>query len=62
LIEGGEQLLKDYAHLLVQNDTLVPYVEDGKYSSSNGNLASYISALELLEKMTRHEHRKFGEG
>jgi len=45
-----------------KNDTLVAYVEDGKYSSSNGNLASYISALELLEKMTRHEHRKFGEG
>lgn len=60
-IGGGEQLQKDYPNLLVQNDSLVTYVEDGKFSSSNGNLASYISALNLLEKMTNLEHRKFVE-
>ncbi len=61
-IGGGEQLQKDYPDLKVQNDTLVAYIEDGKYSSSNGNLVSYISALELLEKMTSPEHREFVEG
>lgn len=60
-IGGGTQLQKEYPDLLVQNDTLVTYIEDGKFSSSNGNLASYISALELLEKMTSPEHRKFVE-
>ncbi len=61
-IGGGEQLQKDYPNLKVQDDSLITYVEDGKFSSSNGNLASYISALELLEKMTSPEHRKFVEG
>lgn len=60
-IGGGKQLQKDYPNLKVQNDSLVSYVEDGKYSSSNGNLASYISALNLVEKMTSPEHRKFVE-
>lgn len=60
-IGGGEQLQKDYPNLKVQNDSLVTFVEDGKFSSSNGNLASYIAALNLLEKMTSHEHRKFVE-
>lgn len=60
-IGGGEQLQKDYPDLLVQNDSVVTYVEDGKFSSSNGNLASYISALNLLEKMTSAEHRSFVE-
>jgi transcriptional regulator GlxA family with amidase domain len=60
-IGGGEQLQKDYPKLIVQNDSLVTYVEDGKFSSSNGNLASYISALKLLERMTSLEHRKFVE-
>lgn len=60
-IGGGEQLQKDYPNLIVQNDSLVAYVEDGKYLSSNGNLASYISALNLLEKMTSPEHREFVE-
>ncbi|GJM35158.1 MAG: transcriptional regulator [Saprospiraceae bacterium] len=60
-IGGGEQLQKDYPNLLVQDDSLVTYVEDGKFSSSNGNLASYISALNLVEKMTSPEHRKFVE-
>lgn len=60
-IGGGEQLQKDYPNLKVQNDSLVTFVEDGKFSSSNGNLASYISALNLLEKMTNPEHRKFVE-
>jgi len=60
-IGGGKQLQQDYPSLKVQNDSLVTYVEDGKYISSNGNLASYISALEVLEKITSHEHRKFVE-
>tara|TARA_R110002049_G_scaffold130157_6_gene288343 strand:+ start:4525 stop:5259 length:735 start_codon:yes stop_codon:yes gene_type:complete len=60
-IGGGVQLQKDYPNLKVQNDSLVTFVEDGKFSSSNGNLASYISALNLLEKMTNAEHRKFVE-
>ena len=60
-IGGGEQLQKDYPDLRVQNDSLVTFVEDGKFLSSNGNLASYISALELLEKMTGPEHRTFVE-
>ena len=60
-IGGGVQLQKDYPNLKVQNDSLVTFVKDGKFSSSNGNLASYISALNLLEKMTNREHRKFLE-
>nr|WP_245758228.1 DJ-1/PfpI family protein [Bizionia echini] len=60
-IGGGEQLQKDYPNLKVQDDATITFVEDGKFSSSNGNLASYISALNLLEKMTHVEHRKFVE-
>ncbi|WP_103067959.1 DJ-1/PfpI family protein [Aquimarina sediminis] len=60
-IGGGEQLQKDYPNLKVQDDKLVTFVEDGKFSSSNGNLASYISALNLLEKMTTPEHREHVE-
>lgn len=60
-IGGGKQLQKDYPSLLVQDDSLVTFVEDGKFSSSNGNLASYISALKLVEKMTSIEHRQFVE-
>tara|TARA_R110000744_G_scaffold255074_1_gene370622 strand:- start:7401 stop:8186 length:786 start_codon:yes stop_codon:yes gene_type:complete len=60
-IGGGKELQKDYPNLKVQNDSLVTFVEDGKFSSSNGNLASYISALNLVEKMTSKEHREFVE-
>lgn len=60
-IGGGEQLQIDYPNLLVQDDAQVTYVEDGKFLSSNGNLATYISSLELLEKMTSLEHRAFVE-
>lgn len=60
-IGGGEQLQKDYPNLKVQNDSLVTFVKDGKFYSSNGNLASYISALNLLETMTSNEHRAFVE-
>lgn len=60
-IGGGEQLQKDYPDLKVQNDSLVTYVKDGKFLSSNGNLASYVSALNLVEMMTSPEHRKFVE-
>lgn len=60
-IGGGKQLQIDYPDLLVQDDALTTFVEDGKFSSSNGNLASYISALNLIEKITSKEHRKFVE-
>ncbi|MCM4153921.1 glutamine amidotransferase [Arenibacter sp. N53] len=60
-IGGGEQLQKDYPRLKVQDDNLITFVEDGKFSSSNGNLASYIPALNLVEKMTSAEHREFVE-
>jgi len=60
-IGGGEELQKDYPNLKVQNDSLVTFVRDGKFLSSNGNLASYISALELVEIMTNKGHRKFVE-
>lgn len=60
-IGGGKQLQKDYPNLLVQDDSLVSYVEDGKFLSSNGNLASYISSLKLLEKLTGPDHREFVE-
>jgi transcriptional regulator GlxA family with amidase domain len=60
-IGGGKQLQKDYPKLKVQNDSLVTFVEDGKFSSSNGNLLSYVAALNLLEKMTSPQHKKFVE-
>lgn len=60
-IGGGEQLQKDYPNLKVQDDSVVTYIKDGKYLSSNGNLTSYISALNLLEIMTSTEQRKFVE-
>lgn len=60
-IGGGEQLQKDYPKLIVQNDSLVTYIKDGKFLSSNGNLTSYISALNLLEIMTTKPHREFVE-
>ncbi len=60
-IGGGKELQEQYPNLKVQDDNLVTFVEDGKFSSSNGNLTSYISALNLVEKMTSTEHRKFIE-
>jgi transcriptional regulator GlxA family with amidase domain len=60
-IGGGEQLQKDYPKLIVQDDSLVTYVKDGKFLSSNGNLASYVSALNLLEIMTSPAQREFVE-
>ncbi len=60
-IGGGDDLKKSYPGLDVQDDATVSFVEDGKFLSSNGNLASYISALKLLEKMSGKEHREFVE-
>ncbi|GJM44438.1 MAG: hypothetical protein DHS20C21_12800 [Gemmatimonadota bacterium] len=60
-IGGGEDLQKTYPNLSVSDDALVTFERDGKFFSSNGNLASYISALELLEEMTSREHRQFVE-
>lgn len=58
-ITGGKKLQENYPNLKVQNDSLVAFVEDGKFMSSNGNLASYISALNLLEKMAGKEQVDF---
>ncbi|MBB4119521.1 transcriptional regulator GlxA family with amidase domain [Mesonia hippocampi] len=60
-IGGGEDLQKNYPNLKVQDDAVIGYVEDGKFLSSNGNLVSYISSLELLEKMTSAKHREHVE-
>ena len=60
-IGGGKELKEKYPALEVQDDQTISFVEDGKFLSSNGNLASYISALELLEKMSDKEHREFVE-
>ncbi len=60
-IGGGKDLKEKYPALKVQDDQSISFVEDGKFLSSNGNLASYISALELLEKMSDKEHREFVE-
>jgi len=60
-IGGGPDLQKEYPNLLVQDENEVTYIRDGRFLSSNGNLASYISALELLEIMSSPEHRKFVE-
>lgn len=60
-IGGGDQLQKDYPNLKVQDDSVVTFIKDGKYLSSNGNLTSYISALNLLEILTSAEQRKFVE-
>lgn len=60
-IGGGEALQKNYPDLKVQDDGSVSYMEDGKFLSSNGNLASYISSLELLEKLSSKEQRKYVE-
>ncbi|MDC8000177.1 DJ-1/PfpI family protein [Aequorivita todarodis] len=60
-IGGGEQLQKDYPNLKVQDDSVVRYVEDGKFLSSNGNLISYVSALNLLKKMAGQEQVDFVE-
>lgn len=60
-IGGGKQLQKDYPNLKVQNDSVVTYIKDGKFLSSNGNLTSYISALNLVELMSNANHRKFVE-
>tara|TARA_R110000765_G_scaffold212007_2_gene317069 strand:+ start:4094 stop:4609 length:516 start_codon:yes stop_codon:yes gene_type:complete len=49
-IGGGTQLQKDYPNLKVQKDSLVTFVEDGKFSSSNGNLASNIFGIEFIRK------------
>lgn len=60
-IGGGVELQKDYPDLEVQDDADVTFVRDGKLFSSNGNLATYVSALALLEQMTTREHRLFVE-
>ncbi len=60
-IGGGVELQKEYPKLKVQDDASVTFVRDGKFFSSNGNLATYVSALALLEEMTTREHRMFVE-
>lgn len=60
-IGGGKELQKEYPKLLVQNDSLISFVEDGKFLSANGNLASYIASLELLERLSGKAHREYVE-
>ena len=60
-IGGGNDLQKNYPDLKVQDDGSISYMEDGKFLSSNGNLASYISPLELLEKLSSKNQRKYVE-
>jgi len=60
-VTGGEYLKTDYPNLKVADDSNISVVQDGKFISSNGNLVSYIASLDLLEKMTNTEHRKFVE-
>lgn len=60
-IGGGKELQSKYPDLKVADDQTITFVEDGKFLSSNGNLASYISALELLEKLSDKQHRQFVE-
>jgi len=60
-VTGGEYLKADYPNLKVADDNTISVVQDGKFISSNGNLVSYIASLDLLEKMTSIEHRKFVE-
>lgn len=60
-VGGGEELQESYPDLLVQDDATVTFVRDGKFFSSNGNLATYVSSLELLEEMTSPEHRAYVE-
>ena len=50
-IGGGEDLQKNYPLLKVQDDKNVSYMEDGKFLSSNGNLASYISSFRIVGKI-----------
>ncbi|MGH2665615.1 DJ-1/PfpI family protein [Flavobacterium sp.] len=58
---GSKNLQKEYPKLVVQDDTKVKVVKDGKIISSNGNLVSYIASLDLLEEMISIEHRKHVE-
>lgn len=60
-VTGGQHLQQAYPNLKVANDSLFAVVEDGKFISSNGSLVSYPASLNLLEKMTSSEHRKYVE-
>ena len=60
-IGGGAELQKSYPNLKVKNDSVVRYMEDGKFISSNGNLISYVSALNVLKKMAGQEQVDFVE-
>ena len=60
-VTGGKLLQKDYPNLKVADDSKVAVVEDGKFISSNGSLVAYLASLNLLEKLTSLEHRKYVE-
>jgi len=60
-VTGGTSLQTDYPNLKVADDSKISVVEDGKFFSSNGNLVSYIASLDLLEKLTSKEQRKYVE-
>ncbi len=60
-VTGGEILQQEYPNLNVADDAEVSVMEDGKFISSNGSLVSYIASLDLLEKLTSLEQRKYVE-
>lgn len=60
-VSGGESLQAAYPDLKVADDSQIAVVEDGKFISSNGNLVSYIASLDLLEKLSSSEQRKYVE-
>ncbi len=60
-VTGGKPLKASYPNLKVADDSKISVLEDGKFISSNGSLVSYIASLDLLEKLTSKEQRKFVE-
>ncbi|MDN5200261.1 DJ-1/PfpI family protein [Fulvivirgaceae bacterium BMA10] len=60
-VTGGEALQEQYPALRVMDDGEVSVMVDGKIISSNGALVSYIASLDLLEKLTDSDHRKYVE-
>ncbi|WP_420572613.1 DJ-1/PfpI family protein [Kordia sp.] len=60
-VTGGELLKEQYPNLKVADDTKVATMKDGKFLSSNGNLVSYTSSLELLEILTNKTQRLYVE-
>ena len=60
-VTGEVTLKNEYPNLKVADDDAISVIKDGKFISSNGSLVSYITSLDLLEKMTNAKHRKHVE-